>query len=150
VKRVVTGWQDGRAVVLFEGEPQMFDFGVARSYEVWSTDSVPASFMGTDDAAAGDFKVEPPLGGAVFRLAVYPPGASIDIHSTQTVDYLVVISGELTLILEDREIVLRAGDTIVQQSTPHGWANRAETECLVAAVLLTALGASTEGALDWP
>ena len=149
MKRVVTGWKDGQPTVLYEGEPQTFDFGVAKALEIWSTESVPASFTVTEDAAR-EFKVEPPLGGTVFRIAVYVPGASIDIHATETVDYLVVISGELTLILPDREVVLGPGDTIVQQATPHGWANRTDQETVVAAVLMTAEGASEEGALEWP
>jgi quercetin dioxygenase-like cupin family protein len=149
VKRVVTGWKDGQPTVLYEGEPQTFDFGVAKSLEVWSTESVPASFDVTDDAAR-EFKVEPALGGTVFRVAIYAPGASIDIHATETVDYLVVISGSLTLILPEREVVLGPGDTIVQQATPHGWANRTEGETVVAAVLMTAEGATEEGAYKWP
>jgi quercetin dioxygenase-like cupin family protein len=151
VKRVVTGWNgQGEAVVLFEGEPSGFDFGQASSMEVWSTEAVPASYSGTADAAAGDFKVEPPLGGSVCRIAVYKPGASVEIHTTQTVDYIIVISGELTMVLEDREIVLYPGDVVVQQATPHGWANRADTECVVAAVLVTAEGASSDKGIDWP
>jgi quercetin dioxygenase-like cupin family protein len=50
---------------------------------------------------------------------------------------VVVLSGELTLLLGDQEIVLRTGDTVVQQATPHGWANRTTEPCTVAAVLLS-------------
>jgi quercetin dioxygenase-like cupin family protein len=152
VKRVVTGWtQAGEPTILFEGEPPMtFDFGFAGSAEIWSTKAVPAAYRETGDPTTGDFAVEPPAGGSICRVATYQPGASVDVHATQTVDYVIVISGELTMIFEDRELVLRAGDVVVQQATPHGWANRASAPCVVAAVLLTAEGASDEGRLHWP
>ena len=59
-------------------------------------------------------------------------------HSTETLDYIVVIFGELTLLYGDREIALGPGDSVVQQGTPHGWANRKDESCMVAAVLLDA------------
>jgi len=152
VKRVVNGWTPaGEPTVLFEGEPPArFDFGEARSFEIWSTESVPASFRTTDDPTVGDFQVEPSLGGSICRIATYAPGAEIEIHSTQTVDYMVVISGELTLVLADREITLAPGDVAVQLAAPHGWANRGDEECVAMAVLLTAEGASEEGKIKWP
>jgi quercetin dioxygenase-like cupin family protein len=138
VKRVVTGWNaDGEPTVLYEGEPPArFDFGPARSEEIWSTDATPASSRRSDDPTRGEFRLEPPAQGSICRIATYVPGASIDVHATDTVDYVIVISGELTLVLPDREIVLGPGDVVVQQATPHGWANRGDVECVVAAVLL--------------
>jgi quercetin dioxygenase-like cupin family protein len=152
VKRVVTGWDDaGEPTILFDEEPSTtFDFGVAGSSEIWRTQAVPAEFRQTDDPTTGDFVVEPPIGGSICRIATYRPGAAIDVHSTRTVDYIIVISGELTMIFQDREIVLRAADVVVQQATPHGWANRGDEPCVVAAVLLTAEGASDKGRLHWP
>ena len=152
MRRVVTGWNEAsEPTILFEGEPPTtFDFGVAGSAEIWTTETVPADFRQTSDPTAGDFAVEPPIGGSIFRIASYRPGAAVDVHSTETVDYIIVISGELTMIFEDRELVLRAGDVVVQQATPHGWANRGDEPCVVAAILLTAKGASDEGRLHWP
>ena len=152
MKRVVNGWSpSGEPAVLFEGEPPAeFDFGDTSSYEIWSTASVPAEYRVTEDPTRGDFHVEPELGGSVCRIAVYKPGAKIDIHSTQTVDYMIVISGELTLVLNDREITLFPGDVVVQLAAPHGWANRGSDDCVVAGVILTAEGASEEGKIKWP
>lgn len=152
MRRVVTGWSEsGEPVVLFDGEPPgQFDFGEASAVEVWSTAAVPAGFRHTADPTLGDFRVEPPLGGSVCRLATYRPGANVEVHATQTVDYIIVIVGELTMIFGDREIVLGPGDVVVQQATPHGWANRGTTECTIAGVLLTAEGASVGGRIDWP
>lgn len=152
MNRIVNGWSaSGEPAVLFEGEPPAkFDFGETRSYEIWSTASVPAEYRVTEDPTRGDFQVEPHLGGSVCRIAVYTPGAKVDIHATQTVDYMIVISGELTLVLHDREIALFPGDVAVQLAAPHGWANKGSEDCVVAAILLTAEGASAEGRIAWP
>jgi len=152
MKRVVTGWTDGgEPVVLFDGQaPAYFDFGEADSYEIWSTDAVPADYRRSDDPTVGDFRVEPPVGGTICRLASYRPGAFVEQHSTQTVDYIIVVSGELTMLFGDKEYTLGPGDAVVQQGTPHGWANRGDVDCVVVAVLLTAQGASAEGRIIWP
>ena len=152
MKRVVNGWTaSGEPTILFEGEPPaQFDFGETGSYEIWSTASVPAEYRVTSDPTRGDFQVEPSLGGSVCRIARYAPGARIDIHATQTVDYMIVISGEMTLVLRDREITLFPGDVVVQLAAPHGWANKGTEECVLAGILLTAEGASEEGKIKWP
>ena len=109
--RVVNGWNEkGEPAILYEGPPpKHFDFGVATSDEIWITSAVPAAWEATGDPTLGDFRVEPPLGGSICRVATYKPGAAIDIHSTKTVDYVIVVSGELTLVLEGREIMLSPG-----------------------------------------
>jgi naringenin degradation protein FdeH len=152
VKRVVNGWtEDGKPAVLFEGEPPShFDFGGATSDEIWVTEGVPAVYRASDDPTLGDFRVEPPIGGSICRIATYRPGAMFEIHATKTVDYIIVISGELTMLLEDREIILSPGDVVVQLAAPHGWANRGTAECVVAAILLTAEGANEEDLIKWP
>ncbi len=139
-RRVVTGWSDhGDAIVLFDGAPPTsLDFGVAQASELWVTRSTPAETRIGSDAAAGDWQLDPPAGGSAFRLVTYAPGAEIDLHATDTLDYVVVVSGELTLLLPEEEVALRAGDVVVQQATVHGWANRAAEPCVIAAVLLSA------------
>lgn len=140
MRRVVTGWDaNGNASVLFDGEPpNQLDFGFASAAEIWLTNSSPAATRVSEDPTLGEWKLEPPKGGTAFRVATYAPGAEVETHATETVDYIVVLSGELTLLLEDREVTLRAGDTLIQQATPHGWSNRAGEPCVVAAVLIDA------------
>jgi quercetin dioxygenase-like cupin family protein len=152
VKRVVSGWgPDDEPTVLFENDPPTHcEFGDASSDEIWVTGESPAKFRVSEDPAAGPFQVEPPLGGSVCRLATYRPGAEVQIHSTQTVDYIIVISGQLTMVLANREIILDPGDVVVQLAAPHGWANRGSTDCVVAAILLTAEGASEQEQIQWP
>jgi quercetin dioxygenase-like cupin family protein len=141
-KRVVTGWNENeQPIVLFSGPPtKTLDFESAQASELWVTSSSPAEVRARIDTAVGEWRLEPQPGGSAFRLVVYAPGAQIDVHTTETLDYIVVLSGELTLILPDEEVTLGPGDTLVQQATPHGWANRTSEPCVMAAVLVSSRG----------
>jgi quercetin dioxygenase-like cupin family protein len=115
VRRIVTGWSEGgEPTVLFDGE-----------------------LHGRADTAAREWELLPPPRGSAFRIAVYPPGAEVAEHSTETLDYVVVIEGRLTLLLGGRELELGPGDAVVQQGTPHGSENRGTERCVIAAVLLS-------------
>jgi quercetin dioxygenase-like cupin family protein len=139
MRRVVTGFdQDGHPTALFDGDAtSVEDFGLTRSVEVWKTHSSPPTTSGEDDPALGEWRLDPPVGGTVFRVATHQPGEEVAIHATETIDYVAVLSGELVLLLGDQEIPLTAGDVVVQRATPHGWANRSTQPCCVAAVLLS-------------
>lgn len=139
MRRIVTGWNEaGKPVALFVGEIPTLDFGTAQTSELWITHTTPADPRVLVDTAAAEWQLEPPKGGSAFRLVTFQPDAMIELHATATVDFIAVISGELTLILPEEELTLRAGDTLVQQATPHGWANRGGKPCTVAVVLLSA------------
>ena len=58
------------------------------------------------------------------------------MHRTETIDYAIVLSGELTLILDDSEVKLQAGDMVVQRGTNHAWSNRSDKPCIIAFVLV--------------
>ncbi|MEQ6290585.1 cupin domain-containing protein [Vogesella sp. GCM10023246] len=58
------------------------------------------------------------------------------MHRTETVDYGVVLSGEITLVLDDSELALKAGDVVIQRGTNHAWANRSGQSCRMLFVLL--------------
>jgi quercetin dioxygenase-like cupin family protein len=141
MKRVVTGLdRNGHPVAVFDGVPtQVEDFGLTQSVELWMTHGSPPETNGEDDPALGDWRLEPSAGGTIFRVATHQPGEEVAIHATQTVDYVVVLSGELVLLLGDQEIMLKAGDAVVQRAAPHGWANRSTEPCTVAAVLVSTL-----------
>jgi quercetin dioxygenase-like cupin family protein len=139
MKRVVTGLdRTGHPTALFDGEPtSVEDLGLTQSVELWMTDRSPPQTAGEDDPVLGEWRLEPPVGGTIFRVATHQPGEEVAIHATHTVDYVIVLSGELVLLLGDEEIVLTAGDVVIQRATPHGWANRSAEPCSVAAVLLS-------------
>jgi len=58
------------------------------------------------------------------------------MHRTETIDYGIVIEGELTLIMDVGETLLHAGDIVIQRGTNHGWANRSNRHCRIAFILI--------------
>ena len=74
--------------------------------------------------------------GTVFRLVEYQPGVAPRNHRTETVDYAVVISGEIEMDLDGTTVRLRQGDTLVQRNTIHNWTNRGAKPCVIAFVLV--------------
>jgi len=158
----------GRAVVLFDGEsPHRFVLekaGGLRLTEMWETRGSPADNSGSGDAGDHERRIEPVGAGSVFRVIEYPPdrerlktldpdrffhamGAKAadaatrrhpGMHRTNTIDYCVILSGEIWAVLDDSEVLLRAGDVLVQRGTNHAWSNRTEEPCLIAFVLIAA------------
>jgi quercetin dioxygenase-like cupin family protein len=76
--------------------------------------------------------------GTVFRLVEYQPGVAPRDHRTETIDYAVVLSGEIEMELDGAVVRLRAGDVLVQQGTIHNWVNRGTVPCVIAFVLVAA------------
>ncbi|HXW82720.1 MAG TPA: cupin domain-containing protein [Acidimicrobiales bacterium] len=140
VLRIVTGCgTDGEAQVLFEGGPPVeVEDRLMHVAELWATDSTPPEINDKADAAAREWRFEPSPGGSIFRVVTFQPGATSGLHSTETLDYLTVLSGEIVLIVGDREIVLRGGDVVVQKCTLHNWVNRSGQPCVMVGVLLAA------------
>jgi quercetin dioxygenase-like cupin family protein len=145
-RRVITGHDaDGVSTVLADGAPpvvtQIPQAGVT-FVELWSTEATPAPVAAAEpDPVAGPVRLPPPRGGTRIRVNEFRPGHLVDgrqsrWHRTETVDYGIVISGELVLLLEDREVVLRPGDVVVQRGTNHAWANRGTEIARVAFVLV--------------
>jgi quercetin dioxygenase-like cupin family protein len=60
------------------------------------------------------------------------------MHRTRTVDYAVILSGEIEMLLDDSEVHLNAGDVVIQRGTNHAWVNRGNEPCKVAFVLIDA------------
>jgi mannose-6-phosphate isomerase-like protein (cupin superfamily) len=165
VRRVVTGHDPaGKAVVLMDGEAPNAKLRQATgltSILVWATDECPADVSGSADRADREIGVPPPPRGSVFRVVDFPPLAATRVdnaamlremglgrdaggarsalmHRTRSIDYAVVISGEIDMLLDDAEVHLRAGDVLVQQGTIHAWENRGTQACRVAFVLIDA------------
>lgn len=169
LRRVVTTVdEDGKAVILFDGENPDREVRPARknvSRVVWATASAPADIQGTEDRGAGYKGTSPVNGGTVFRIIDYPPQtADIEamdmntrmnelaheapikglpprhpfMHRTRSVDYAIVLYGEIDMLLDDSEVHLKAGDVIVQQGTNHAWVNRSNDICRIAFVLVDA------------
>jgi quercetin dioxygenase-like cupin family protein len=84
--------------------------------------------------------VTPLANGTIFRLLEIPPGNDTTKHKTDTIDYYVILKGELYMTLDIGEVLCREGDVIVQRSTNHGWDNRSGKPAMFAEVLINATG----------
>ena len=140
VRRVVTGHDErGRAVIAIDEitkNVQSSRPGASASV-IWTTETIPADNSGDDDGGARTVGTTLP-GGTVFRVIEYMPGVAPRVHRTNSIDYAVVISGEIDMQLDDSEVHLRAGDVIVQRGTIHNWVNRGDKPCVIAFVLIDA------------
>ncbi|MGW1620765.1 cupin domain-containing protein [Streptomyces sp. NPDC002172] len=145
-RRIVTGHDEtGTSVFLSDGEPPVIRTAPdgAAFYEMWNTDSVPAPVAADEpEPTQRDLTVPPAPGGTKIRVNEFPPGCVSPTHRTQTVDYGIVLTGEVVLVLDDSERLLRAGDVVIQRGTDHRWENRTDAAARMAFVLVD--GAFTE------
>jgi quercetin dioxygenase-like cupin family protein len=143
VRRVVTGpdANDNRSTAIIDSRvrvtPLAADLGSAL---LWVTDSYPIG-LSKDDTRDKSLGVSPPNNGTQFGVVEFAPfnadhPAPPSWHRTRTVDYVIVVSGEIDLMLEDSVVHLKAGDTVVQQATNHAWVNRGKETCRLAFVLM--------------
>jgi len=168
IRRVVTTHDaNGTAIVQSDGMASSVRVRATtgtRSTLLWSTDTSPARYS-DDDRGALPAPMAPVGHGSVFRIVEFPagdPGSRVDsaqiaaemglhhdaggrrpprhpaMHATDSVDYAIVLSGEIDMLLDEVEVHLRAGDVIVQQGTNHAWVNRGAEPCSIAFVLMGA------------
>lgn len=140
LRRIVTGHDaTGRAIVNIDEVTQSPPSGrPGRSAcVVWTTESFPVDNTGDDDG--GKRQVGTTLkNGTVFRIVEFMPGVSPRVHRTDSIDYAVVMSGEIEMELDDSVVHLKAGDVLVQRGTIHNWVNRGAEPCVIAFVLIDA------------
>jgi quercetin dioxygenase-like cupin family protein len=131
--------------------------------DIWRLEHVPATLTGAD-GLNGRVITPPPPAGLVYRITTFPPDAEWDrslgysdangqlpgsvrpeaaggipgMHATDTFDFLTVVSGELYLILETGETLLRPGDSLVMRGQLHAWSNRTDKTATVVSVLISA------------
>lgn len=140
IRRVVTGHDaQGRARVAID---ELCRNVISRrpnhaSCVVWSTGEFPADNGGERDGAAREITTTDP-NGTVFRIVEYRPGVAPRNHRTESIDYAVVLAGEIDMELEGETVQLRAGDVLVQRGTVHNWVNRGTQPCVIAFVLVAA------------
>lgn len=148
IRRVVTGHDDqGRAVVkIDETATNVVSNRPGASFcVVWSTDAWPVNNDGDTDPSGRSIGTTIP-NGTVFRVVRYEPGVSPRRHRTDSIDYAVVMSGEIDMELDDEVVTLRAGDLLVQRGTVHNWINRGTEDCVIAFVLVSAEPVTVNGA----
>ena len=159
---------EGKSTIIADGiAPNMKEMpsfpGLALT-DLWETTASPAGNDGHADAAARPIHLEPPRNGTIFRIVEFPPDAtrpgdsdgaagfkaigaahaqdrrSSDpmMHKTSTVDYIVVLKGEIYAVLDKGETLLRPGDVFIQRGTNHSWSVRGSEPCVIAVVLVNA------------
>ncbi len=158
----------GRSIFVADGPaPAVFDRGAGATAvtEFWETGATPASNAGNEDpTVGGQQRLPPPKNGSKFRVVEYPPdskrvaalhGVSHDnksegyvrdlankrhpgFHKTATIDYAIVLSGEIYALMDEGEVLLKAGDVLIQRGTSHAWSNRTDESCCIAFVLIDA------------
>jgi hypothetical protein len=136
--------------------------------DVWRLDSLPAR-VDADSTLTGQVVLAPPAHGVCVRVTTFPPDSAITpeaaaayaaameeiygaqqdsgpddkaipgMHRTDTIDVATVIDGEIYLIMEDGEALLRAGDSVVQRGTRHAWSNRSDRPATLATTMMPAL-----------
>ena len=142
--------------------------GSAVVTEMWETTATPVSNRGNADAIDRKMRLPPPKQGSAFRIIEYPPDkervvalnherasgddggsghdAAFDrdnprhpgFHKTNSVDYAIVVSGEIYALMDEGEVLLKAGDVLVQRGTNHAWSNRTDAPAYLAFVLVDA------------
>jgi mannose-6-phosphate isomerase-like protein (cupin superfamily) len=147
IRRVVTGHDDqGRAKVLID-EPVKNVFSQrpgAQFSVIWSSEGFPVSNDGDADPSAK--KIGTTLdNGTVFRIISFGPGVAPRNHRTDSIDYAVVMSGEIDMELDTGSVHLKAGDVLVQRGTIHNWVNKGSAPCVIAFTLVSAKPVSAGG-----
>ena len=140
IRRVVTSHDaNGKAVVAIdEVSRDVVSFRPGATItNVWSTAGFPIDNNRLTDAAK-EITATTRHGGTVFRVIEYAPGVAPRNHRTDSIDYAVVLSGEIDMELDDQVVTLRAGDVLVQRGTIHNWVNRSNAPCVIAFVLIDA------------
>lgn len=135
IRRVITGLgEDGRSRVLIDGPSPSV---------IWRSFEAPVDNSGTTDAGTPNFSFSMPVGGTQMLHFDIPPthGKMVapGMHASNTLDYLVLTAGELVLIMDDGEVLLRSGDVIVTRGVMHGWRNDGTAPARLVVVVVDAL-----------
>lgn len=159
----------GKSIIVSDGPANsLFDQHGGGTAEFWITDGSPADNKSAGDPAQRPRNLEPPAGGSVFRYfslipeTTYTPAqweehaaklfsaigamhCRVDtsrhpaMHRTRTVDYIILLEGDVSLLLDEGEPVrLKPFDVVIQRGTNHGWVNNGKTPALLVAVLIDA------------
>lgn len=153
IRRIVTGHDaQGRSVLVSVGAPPQFHAGAKRGvelHEIWNTAGAPALITSAVEHEPNErpLAVPPDPSGTIIRFVDYHPGhvemlppredgRHPNMHRTRSIDYGIMLEGELYMIMDDQEIKLVPGDVVIQRGTDHGWANRTQEIARMAFILI--------------
>ena len=144
LRRVVTGHNAASVANVLTDTlvpPQSTGRSDAIVHAVWNTGEMPADIAIGEtivDRGALPHRTPPPPNGTRLTIIDYPPGNRGQMHRTETLDYVIVMAGEIDMELDDSTVTLKAGDVLIQRGTNHGWFNRGTETARVAFVLVDA------------
>jgi mannose-6-phosphate isomerase-like protein (cupin superfamily) len=148
VRRVVTGHdKNGKAVVRIDDVKANWSPGRANQerQNIWTTNDLPVHFT-EDGEDKGARQIGTTItGGSVFRVVEFGPGVAPRNHRTDSIDYAVVMSGEIDMEMDDTVVHLKAGDVLVQRGTIHNWVNKGKAPCVIAFILIASDGNTAVG-----
>lgn len=150
---VVTGEEKGQSSIVQDSDANNVSEhipGLVIS-DIWATDSMPVDLNRVLPIENTLFP-NTPKRGSYFRYVQIPPDNSLGestsltdnnaphplMHKTETLDYIVILSGEIYLVLDNEETLLKPGDIVIQRGTNHAWSNRSDKPCIQLAILLDA------------
>ncbi len=140
VRRVVTGHDaSGKAIVKIDQicDREFSNRPGATAANIWTSQGFPVNNDGQDDESLR--QVATTLsGGTVFRVLELAPGVVRRNHRTDSIDYAVIMSGEIDMEMDDSTVRLKAGDVLVQRGTIHNWVNNGSEPCRIAFILIDA------------
>ena len=141
-RRVVTGHDaEGRSLILSDSPvPKSLKRTDAVFHEVWSTAATPAPLFAEEvDPTSRPLRTPPDPNGTVIRIVEIQPHAGSPMHRTESLDYGIVLDGEIHLVLDDgSDTRLGPGDVVVQRGTDHAWMNRTDSVTRIAFILIDA------------
>jgi quercetin dioxygenase-like cupin family protein len=131
--------------VVSDGEPPTtYVYGDNSATQLWALESGGSDWGEIDPTIGLPLETDLPAYASRWVVIEFGPGGTAEPHTTETVDLGFVIDGEVTLVLDDGDVVLRAGDFLVQQRTRHGWRNDGAVPCrLMVHVVSSRAGGST-------
>ena len=142
IRRVVTGHDAANVAKVIGDAPAPHSRRGASgstSTLIWITDGAPADISAgekIEDMSARILGTSPPPNGSRFAVIDYPPGKGGVMHRTETIDYVIVMQGEIDMDMDDSTVKLKAGDVMIQRGTNHAWVNRGQENALLMAVLV--------------
>jgi len=147
IRRVITGHDAaGKAIVTIDNVVENSHVGRpgATVYPVWSSEGFPINNDGQEDEGLRKTGTTLP-NGTIFRVLEFAPGLAPRNHRTDSIDYGVILSGEIDMELDGTSVHFKAGDVFVQRGTIHNWINRGTESCVIAIVLIAAKSVEGDG-----
>jgi quercetin dioxygenase-like cupin family protein len=145
IRRVITGHDKSNVAKVLIDAPATNakhpDSGLVSTL-MWVTDRNPSDIStGTaiEDMGARNLGTAPPANGTRFSVLDVPPGNPPFLHRTESLDYIIVIEGEIDMDMDDSTVKLKAGDIVIQRGTHHAWVNRSNKRARLAVVLVDAV-----------